>query len=313
MYGDNEEQLHKTVSTAEETTVQRLLQGKVRLKDKDIRVSKKPDSENGVGLGNQILDTTEYQQSVFDENRGQGNDQLVFVYTDLCGTQARFDSNMFNNNIVSPQYKTITVIRPPEVEFREFYFSNGDHYRGYCLRGHSIPHGQGVKTSTGNFVHEGNYKNGLYHGFGKITIQLPCRSTENPLISYEGGFQDGHYHGEGKATYWYPASAALSSQDFFVLYVGGWSWGERNGHGNMLYFSGAQYDGGWKRGVRHGQGTFTWANRYYYYDGGWKDEKKSGYGLLLSGDGSRYEGGWLDDEKYGHGINTKSTVYEYEI
>ena len=186
-----------------------------------------------------------------------------------------------------------------DVEIREFYFTNGDYYKGYCLRGQNIPHGQGVKTSPGKFVHEGNYKNGLYHGFGKITYQPPYQS-ENPLICYEGGFQDGYYHGEGMATYWYPAIAAISKQDYFVRYNGGWSWGERNGHGNMQYFSGAQYEGGWKRDVRNGQGTLSWvASGYsYYYDGGWKDGKKSGYGLLVSPDGTRYEGGWLDDNKY---------------
>ena len=160
---------------------------------------------------------------------------------------------------VPPPPAAAVALDMSDVEFREFYFSNGDYYRGYCLRGHSIPHGQGVKTSPGNFVHEGNYKCGLYHGFGKITFQLTYLSTENPLTSYEGGFQDGHYHGEGKATYWYPASAALSPHDFVAQYSGGWSWGEKNGHGTMLYSNGAQYDGGWKRGVRHGQGAFTWA------------------------------------------------------
>lgn len=200
-----------------------------------------------------------------------------------------------------------------DVEFREFYFANGDHYRGYCLRGQLVPHGQGIKTSS-SFTHEGNYKNGYYHGFGKITfrVQSQYQISDNPLITYEGGFRDGHYHGEGTATYWFPAAAVMSSQDFFVRYSGGWSWGERNGHGSMQYVSGAQYDGGWKRNLRNGHGTFSWGNRFYYYDGGWKDGKKSGYGLLIYGDGRRYEGGWLEDNKYGHGTNTEPVEYEVE-
>ena len=213
---------------------------------------------------------------------------------------------------VPPPPVAAAALEMSDVEFREFYFTNGDHYRGYCLRGQRIPHGQGVTTSPGKFVYEGNYKNGLYHGFGKITYQFEYQPSGNPITSYEGGFQDGHYHGEGIATYWVPAAAAMSPQDFFVRYVGGWSWGEKNGHGSMLYISGAQYEGGWKRDLRHGQGVMSWGNRYYYYDGGWKDGKKSGYGLLISGDGSRYEGGWLDDNRYGHGTNIEPIAYEVE-
>ena len=198
-----------------------------------------------------------------------------------------------------------------DVEFREFYFTNGEYYKGFCLRGQNIPYGQGIKISRGRFYYEGNLRNGLFHGFGKISY-LDYSSTENPITSYEGGFRDGHYHGEGTATYWVPASAAISPEDFFVQYIGGWSWGEKNGNGRMVYFSRAQYDGGWKDDVRHGQGVMSWENGYYYYDGGWKDGKKSGYGVLITGDGTRYEGSWLDDDKYGHGTNTEPISYEVE-
>ena len=201
-----------------------------------------------------------------------------------------------------------TELKTSVLEFCELYYTNGDHYSGYCLRGQNIPHGQGLTTSPGKFVHEGNYKNGLYHGFGKITFELSYQSMGNQLISYEGGFRDGHYQGEGIATYWVPAAAATSPQEFIVRYMGGWSRGERNGHGSMIYFSGAKYEGGWRSGVPHGQGTFTWANGCYY-DGGWKDGKKSGYGVLVSTDGSRYEGGWLDDNIYRHGITVQPVGY----
>jgi hypothetical protein len=196
-----------------------------------------------------------------------------------------------------PSPASETELKTSNVELREFYYTTGDHYSGYCLRGQNIPHGQGRTTSPGKFVYEGGYKNGRYHGFGKITFELSYLSMGNQLKSYEGGFRDGYSQGEGTAMYWVPAAAAKSPQCFFVRYIGGWSLGERDGHGSMIYFSGAQYDGGWKRGVAHGQGTFTWENGSYY-DGGWKDGKRSGYGLLVSGDGSKYEGRWLDDNKY---------------
>lgn len=313
MYGDAE-QLQKALArpAANKANMQRLLQVRTEPKDEDNRVNKKPNSGKCVELGKQTLDTTEDQQRfLFDDPMSQDHGQPVLIHNGRYNTQTRLDSNMSGNNMtVSPQYVTVAVIEPSEFEFRGFYFANGDHYRGYCLRGQSIPHGQGVKTS-GSLVYEGNYKHGLYHGFGKITFQLPLY-MENPLISYEGGFRDGYYQGEGMATYRVPATSAVSLPDFFVRYIGGWSWGEKNGHGTMLYFSGAQYDGGWKHDVPHGQGTLIWADRYYYYDGGWKDGKKSGYGILISGDGSRYEGGWLDDNKSGLGINTKIVEYDVE-
>jgi 1-phosphatidylinositol-4-phosphate 5-kinase len=201
-----------------------------------------------------------------------------------------------------------TELKMSDVELRGFYYNNRDYYWGYCLRGHNIPYGLGITTSPGKFVHEGNYKNGLYHGFGKITWELSYQSTGIPIKSYEGGFRDGFFHGEGTATYYVSTAAGTLSQGSVIRYIGGWSWGRKNGYGSFSDFKGTEYKGGWKDNVLHGHGIFTWANGCYY-DGGWKYGKKSGFGIFVYGDGSRYEGGWLDDNKHGYGISVPPVAY----
>lgn len=218
-----------------------------------------------------------------------------------CTTQSA------NTDIFS--FLSETGLDTSDVEIRGFYYTNGDYYFGYCLRGHNIPHGRGRLTSPGKFVHEGNYKNGLCHGFGKVKLELSHHSTEMQLKSYEGGFHHGFYHGEGTATYCVPTAAGSLPENFVSRYIGSWARGWKDGHGSMLYFDGTQYKGGWKHDMPHGQGILTSANGCYY-DGGWKEGKKFGFGLLVSGDGSRYEGGWIDDKKRGYGISVQPVAYE---
>lgn len=202
-----------------------------------------------------------------------------------------------------------------EVEYREFDWSNGDHYKGYCLRGQYIPHGWGIKT-TPTSTHEGNFKNGEGDGFGRISFHLnsqPFSLTQNRILSYEGGFREGYFHGEGTATYWIPAFAAISSGGHYHTYTGGWSWSEKSGYGEMTFFDGATYEGGWKNDLQNGNGVISWVKGYYSsYDGGWKDGKKEGFGVLISNDGTTYEGGWHDDVQQGHGISTVPYTYEVD-
>ena len=180
-----------------------------------------------------------------------------------------------------------------EVEFREFYCSNGDYYKGFCLRGQYVPHGWGIKT-TSTSTYEGSFKDGLEHGFGKVCYNIDSPAlTQSMILSYEGGFRAGHYHGEGTATYWLPTSSLLSRQRG-AQYTGGWLWGDKSGQGTMTYERGAKYEGGWMENVQSGWGTMTYEDGVSH-EGGWKDGKKEGYGVSTVADGTKYEGSWLAD------------------
>jgi hypothetical protein len=182
-----------------------------------------------------------------------------------------------------------------DVDFQD-YWSNGEHYRGYCLRGQLIPHGWGVKEYPGKWKLEGNFRNGYLHGWGTASIDPTYLVfSSNLLIRYEGFFSDGYYHGYGTATYYVPSSGAISNDEFPYQYSGEWWTGAKHGYGEMRYFSGARYIGRWQADRQNGRGLIIYGDGCSSYDGEWKDGKKEGYGVFVSKDGRGQGAVWHKD------------------
>ena len=168
-------------------------------------------------------------------------------------------------------------------------------------------HGKGKMTDMMNgHVYEGDLKNNKIHGKGKMT-------TTNGVV-YEGDFKDGKAHGKGKKTY--------ANGD---VYEGDWKNGNEHGKGKESYLNGNAYEGGWKDGKQHGKGKYTCGNGNVYecnfkdgaygfkirkygqgewhdgglYEGDFKDGKRHGQGKWTDVDGTIYEGEWRNGKKHG--------------
>ena len=131
------------------------------------------------------------------------------------------------------------------------------------------------KFSSGN-IFEGNYKDNLWHGYGKYTW------ADGTV--YEGNFKDSVYHGYGKMTW--------ANGD---IYEGNWKDNVNHGYGKMTWANGDIYEGNWKDDVKYGYGKITWANGDIY-EGNWKDDVNHGYGKYTWASGNTYEGNWYKGE-----------------
>ena len=91
---------------------------------------------------------------------------------------------------------------------------DGNQYRGQTLNGKK--NGKGILTDPDMYIlYEGEWKNDLYHGEGKL--------FENKFV-YNGMFMQGKKEGKGR----------LSSDDNDNYYSGNWKDDDKNGDGNQI-------------------------------------------------------------------------------
>lgn len=168
-----------------------------------------------------------------------------------------------------------------------------------CIRG-DCENGEGTlvqDTAQGRTIYRGHFKNGQYHGFGRLT-------WEDLGTIYKGYWEEGKRDGRG--TYW--------DRDNNV-YIGEWKNDRRNGQGsqffavegwredryteNWLRDNTENYTGEFKNDVFYGQGTYRWKDGTKYV-GGWAANKKHGDGHFDYGNGhiarKKYE---LDERVFG--------------
>ena len=114
-------------------------------------------------------------------------------------------------------------------------------------------------TTMGNYtlpdgsVYEGEWKDDIRNGYGKMT--WPGGRV------YEGQLQKSIRNGIGKMT-WPDGS----------VYEGEWKDGIRNGYGKMTWPDGRVYEGQYINGIKTGYGKMTWPDGKVYR-GEWKDDK----------------------------------------
>ncbi len=147
-----------------------------------------------------------------------------------------------------------------------------------------------------NAEYEGEWKNGLQNGKGKITM------TTGDV--YEGDFKDGKINGYGE----------FKSATQGWRYVGNWLNGDFGGKGFYVCPAGNTYDGNYERGHRNGYGIFTYkigssitkAVAGDKYIGEWKGDDYKGWGILIHKDGTKETGVWAT----GHKLAEEKTVQE---
>ena len=162
----------------------------------------------------------------------------------------------------------------------------GISWSGACEFG--LAQGKGTLQWTRNGVptdrYEGEMKDGLYEGQGKLTYADKAR--------YEGEFKAGE--GDGKGTYVFPSGARLISE---------FREGRPQGHGMYVWTNGDRYIGDFRDNQRTGRGTLFFADGGRY-EGEVVNGKMQGRGVRVWANGSRYEGEWSNDQANGWG--TKS-------
>ena len=220
----------------------------------------------------------------------------------------------------------------------EYISWSGNHYIGE-INEIGQNHGKGKqewdKVGT---CYEGQWKNGLMHGFGKKSFSTgsyyegefveDVYCGYGKYYSYKGWHSEGEYqhnklNGKGK---YYFASGSVYEGDFIRdmfhgqgrmvydcgdVYEGRWENDKQNGEGTYTWASGDVYIGSWSAGMRHGRGVYK-AHNGWGFEGEYHYGKMCGQGQYNYANGDVYVGGWKDDKLDGQGKMTYANGDWYE-
>ena len=146
---------------------------------------------------------------------------------------------------------------------------------GDCDAGRGTLH---LKTSWGRGEYIGDFRNGEFHGYGRL--EIPISFTQS------------------------------------AIYAGNWVRGIREGRGTHWNGEGKLYIGEWKNDMRHGAGSYffnipSWKenehtefwlkDNFENYTGDFVEDHFQGKGIYRWPDGQRYEGGFFASDKHGEG------------
>lgn len=183
-------------------------------------------------------------------------------------------------------------------------------YEGEWRNG--LRHGYGSETCTNGQKYVGEWKEGKYHGYGKLLGADGSEYTghflsgkfhgkgiyKNNDISYDGEWCRGSRHGEGIFT---------NAQG---TYKGSFCYQLRHGQGIYTDIHGNTYKGQWSRGMRHGQGMYNSMDGSY--TGAWRQDKRHGHGVSVCIYQGVYSGQWKNDKCHGSGTHTYANGSIYD-
>ena len=141
-----------------------------------------------------------------------------------------------------------------------------------------------VMTFPNGERYEGEFKDGLFHGWGVYVFQNGDR--------YEGEFVEDRMSGEGTMAY-----------KNGNVYKGQFHNGVRYGQGLLTFKNGDVYDGEFKDNVRHGQGEYKFANGTRY-TGDFQNNQRHGKGRYRYPSNEEFVGYFKNGQMDGPGICT---------
>lgn len=195
-------------------------------------------------------------------------------------------------------------------------YPTGEKYCGY-LSSSWVKEIFGRQININGSKYVGFFKNGLYHGLGRIIF--------NNGSYYEGNFEYGVFEGKGKYVNIngdiYIGDWKNNIKDGFgelilmegrYIYKGDFKEGKQNGKGKVTWDEGSFYEGNFKNNYFEGNGIYVLRNKKYYI-GQWKKSKMNGIGILGESDGKIYSGYFSSDKKNGYGIYSwNNNYYRFE-
>ncbi|CAB3990000.1 alsin-like isoform X1, partial [Paramuricea clavata] len=187
---------------------------------------------------------------------------------------------------------------PAKARYASHFYLQDPKYKGACYTGMWLsgkPHGHGklVWASTAQ-TYEGEFRNGLYNGFGRMIFVL--NASAGVAEEYKGEWKDGMMHGQGEMSY--------SDKQ---VYIGHWMHNVRHGHGvlrmgTMTSPTPSIFTGNWDNDKRSGFGVMDDIMRGEKYMGMWDNDARSGNGLIVTLDGIYNEGRFSLNKLMGQGI-----------
>lgn len=157
-----------------------------------------------------------------------------------------------------------------------------------------LRHGTGTFKSESNGIdYDGEWKNGLKHGYGRLTYKSGSY--------YEGYFENGFKHGKG--------TMKFTSGNY---YEGFYKFDKKSGYGEMHWLDKNEvYKGFWEKDKQNGFGEHIWLEKSSKskslrnrYQGMFFEGMRHGYGIFFYSDGTRYEGEWNNNLKQGFALFT---------
>ena len=166
-------------------------------------------------------------------------------------------------------------------------FKDGSIYRGAYDKQKLRPHGNGILKKTDGSTHDGEWVDGLPHGYG--TAVYPNGD------SYKGYFNKGKRDG--------PNGVYICKK---YTYEGDWKDGAMEGKGEMKWNDGRHYSGEFKYNKFTGWGTYTYKSGAKF-EGHYVDGYRHGRGKVTFPDNSTYQGDWKRDKEIGTATYTNPT------
>ena len=157
-----------------------------------------------------------------------------------------------------------------------YHHARGDVFEGNYKN--NLKDGFGKLTWVGGDIYEGNWKNDARNGYGK-----------NTWVSgnvFEGNYKNNAREGLGKMTW-------VSGNVFEGIYKHG-----KRHYGKLTFAAGNTYNGAMhpKSGKFHGTGIMIWKSGNIY-DGNWQNGKMHGKGKMIWKNGAIYDGNWKDGKR----------------
>lgn len=172
--------------------------------------------------------------------------------------------------------------------------------------------GQGEQTLKTGRIYDGQFKAGLFDGFGKI------KTESNEGYAFSGYFKAGKFHGPGKESY-------IAGSN----YEGEFKNGMKCGYGIFKGKSGYEYHGEWREGVKQGFGIeynipvigntpievdpADESFKKYLYEGEFWNNKRHGHGKYIEPTGDLYIGGWAEGKKQGLGLEYEKASEKWTL
>lgn len=144
-----------------------------------------------------------------------------------------------------------------------------------------LTQGEGKAECANGRKYEGEFKDGKFHGKGKLTF---------PTYSYDGQWENGVLHG-----------LCIYTDTDGRKYDGNYNYGRREGHGSYTHTDSSKYVGDWRFNSREGMGELTFPDGNKYA-GEFDNDKPHGHGVVTFTDGGRYEGDFKRGFLNGNGV-----------